>query len=76
MNNVKRWYRNLARGSKVTADVSLKHLGLFCLKKGITPKQLIELGEEVTKLILAIDEFEAKGHANYIRVCLLNLGLC
>jgi len=68
--DVKRWYRNLVRGSKVTADVSLRRLGLFCLKKGITPKQLIKLGKEkATKLILdTIDEFEAKGYANsYIK---------
>jgi hypothetical protein len=64
--DVKRWYRNLARGSKVTADVSLRRLGLFCLKKGIKPRQLIELGEEkATRLILdTVDELEAKGYAN------------
>ena len=68
--DVKRWYRNLARGSKVTADVSLRRLGLFCLKKDIKPRQLIELGEEkATRLILdTVDEFEAKGYANsYIK---------
>jgi hypothetical protein len=27
--------------AQITADVSLKRSGLFCLKKGITPKQLI-----------------------------------
>jgi hypothetical protein len=68
--DVKCWYRNLARGSKITADVSLRRLGLFCLKKRIKPRQLIELGKEkATKLILdTIDEFEAKGYANsYIK---------
>jgi integrase len=68
--DVKRWYRNLVRGSKVTADVSLRRLGLFCLEKGIMPKQLIELGKEkATRLILdTIDEFEAKGYSNsYIK---------
>jgi len=45
----------LARGSKVTADVSLRCLGLFCLKKGIKPKQLIKLGEEkATRLFLGL----------------------
>ena len=27
--------------AQITADVSLRRLGLFCLEKGITPKQLI-----------------------------------
>jgi hypothetical protein len=68
--DAKRWYRNLARGSKITADVSLRRLGLFCLEKDIKPRQLIELGKEkATKLVLdTIDEFEAKGYSNsYIK---------
>ncbi|MGC8849003.1 MAG: hypothetical protein ACP5QI_00820 [Candidatus Bathyarchaeia archaeon] len=63
-------YRNLARGSKITADASLRRLGLFCLKKAVKPNELIELGGgKATKFILdVVDELEAKGYSSsYIK---------
>ena len=41
---VKRWYDNLARGSKLTADVRLRRLDKFCEIHGMTPMQLADLG--------------------------------
>ena len=43
--DVRRWYSNVARGSRVTADVYLRRLGSFCEHFKVTPKQLIALGE-------------------------------
>lgn len=43
--DVRRWYSNVARGSRVTADVYLRRLGSFCEHFNVTPKQLIALGE-------------------------------
>ncbi|MEM3506783.1 MAG: hypothetical protein QW589_02855 [Candidatus Bathyarchaeia archaeon] len=58
------WYRNLARGSKITADVYLRRLGFFCKKHGITPEELARLSDEnATRLLLkAINELEDKGY--------------
>lgn len=43
--DVRRWFSNVARGSRVTADVYLRRLGAFCEHFNITPKQLIALSE-------------------------------
>ncbi|MEM3676866.1 MAG: hypothetical protein QW176_01820 [Candidatus Bathyarchaeia archaeon] len=50
---VKLWYRNLARGSKITADVRLRRLGASCQSLILTPNQLIELGEKIISDVLA-----------------------
>ena len=44
-SDVRRWYSNVARGSRITADVYLRRLGAFCEHFNVTPKQLIGLGE-------------------------------
>jgi integrase len=45
--NIKRWYDNVRRGSKITADVYLRRLGLLCKANGIeSPKELIERANE------------------------------
>ena len=44
--DILRWYENVARGSKVTADVYLRRLGNFCKAKGITPKGLASMPEK------------------------------
>lgn len=42
--DVKRWYDNICRGSRITADVYLRHLGLLCAKRGLGgPKELLKL---------------------------------
>ena len=43
--DVRRWFNNVARGSRVTADVYLRRLGAFCEHFNITPRQLIALSE-------------------------------
>ena len=43
--NVKRWYNNVARGSKLTADVKMRRLGLFCERNNITPQELVNMGQ-------------------------------
>jgi len=60
---VRRWYRNIARGSKVAADNCLRRLGLFCVDFGLTPRQLAELGDKaVTNFLLdAVDKLQQRG---------------
>ena len=41
--DVKRWHGNLARGSKITADVYLRRLGKFCETHHTTPIALKDL---------------------------------
>ena len=46
LNNpdVKRWYDNMARGSKITAEVLIRRLHGFCQMHDMTPMQLSDLG--------------------------------
>jgi len=65
-------------GSKITADVSLRRLGLFCLEKGITPRQLIELARKKLRSWFWILSMNLKLKAIQIailRVCLKQLNL-
>jgi hypothetical protein len=39
---VKRWYLNVSRGSRVTADVILRRLGKLCELLNMTPKEIVE----------------------------------
>ncbi|MGP8125982.1 MAG: site-specific integrase [Nitrososphaerales archaeon] len=40
--NVKRWYDNVSRGSRITADVYLRRLGSICKSRGIrSPEELL-----------------------------------
>lgn len=43
-DDVRRWYENLCRGSKLTADVRLRRLNLFCERHNMLPKDLALLG--------------------------------
>ncbi|MGC8937243.1 MAG: hypothetical protein ACP5KV_07800, partial [Candidatus Methanomethylicaceae archaeon] len=43
--SVRRWYENIARGSKATADVYLRRLGNACERLKIAPSQLARMGE-------------------------------
>jgi hypothetical protein len=62
---VKRWYDNVARGSKVTADVYLRRLGSFCGSYNLTPNDLMSLGEEEIegKILDHISSMESKKYA-------------
>jgi len=71
--DVRRWYRNVARGSQVTADVYLRRLGSFCSHFGLTPKRLVSLGrDEIYNLLLDyVSDLEAAGRAgSYIESAL------
>ncbi|MBC7345815.1 MAG: site-specific integrase, partial [Clostridia bacterium] len=64
-SDVLRWYRNVARGSLVTADVYLRRLGGFCGRHGLTPRELAAKGQkELENLLLdSVSELEEQGKA-------------
>ncbi|MEO9308123.1 MAG: site-specific integrase [Nitrososphaera sp.] len=43
--DLKRWFDNLARGSRLTAEVRLRRLANFCRIHDITPRQMVELAQ-------------------------------
>ena len=43
--DIKRWYANLCRGFKVTADVYTRRLGAICNLSETTPRDLVEQGK-------------------------------
>ena len=49
--DITRWYQNLKRRSKNTAEVRLRRMGKFCEDHDMTPMQLIEIGLKDTKNI-------------------------
>lgn len=59
---IERWYNNVSRGSRITADVYLRRLGNFCETYKISPEQLIKLRERrIYNLILdAVTDMEKK----------------
>jgi len=68
--DVKRWYDNTARGSRVTADVYLRRLGSFCDGHKVTPKKLVKMDqkERFDLLLDFVSMMEKKGHAgSYIQ---------
>ncbi len=68
--DVKRWYDNTARGSRVTADVYLRRLGSFCERHKLSPKDLAKMGQkELFDLLLDfVSEMEGEGYAgSYIQ---------
>jgi integrase len=40
--NVMRWYRNLEQGAKITADVYIRTLGLYCKENRTDPLKIVE----------------------------------
>ncbi|MEM4250013.1 MAG: site-specific integrase [Candidatus Nitrosotenuis sp.] len=69
----KRWFDNVARGSKITAEVRLRRLGKFCEEHGMTPAELAKLAmrdvRTVTDMIQdQVTEMESRGMApQYIK---------
>jgi hypothetical protein len=43
---LRRWYDNVSRGSKVTADVYIRRLGSICASRNTNPRELIKKGKE------------------------------
>ncbi len=60
---MKRWYQNLKKGSKETADKYLYHLKRFCEYAGVTPEELLSLeGKEIRLLLIDyLDKVEREG---------------
>jgi len=44
--NVRRWYDNTSRGSKLNADIRLRRLNLFCYRTDTTPVKLVKIGKK------------------------------
>jgi len=67
--DARRCYRNVARGSRVTADVYLRRLGAFCNHFGLTPKRLVSLGrDEIYNLLLDyVSDLEAGWARSYTK---------
>jgi hypothetical protein len=61
--DVKRWYDNISRGSRVTADVYLRRLGSFCRIFEKTPKNLAAHSEPelYTMLLDRVSQMEKDG---------------
>jgi hypothetical protein len=71
LNNpdVARWYSNVARGSRVTADVYLRRLGNFCQKFNARPKDLVSMSEkELYDLLLdLVSSMENRYAGSYVK---------
>lgn len=48
-SDVRRWFDNLARGSRATGDVWLRRLRAFCTQTGTTPKELARLKQRLLR---------------------------
>ncbi len=44
--DVRRWYENMYRSSKLNAYVRIRRLNLFCDRVGTTPEKLVEVGRK------------------------------
>ncbi|MGI0130575.1 MAG: site-specific integrase [Thermoplasmata archaeon] len=44
--DVRRWYDNLARGSRATADINVRRLGALCAALRVTPSEMARLEEK------------------------------
>jgi hypothetical protein len=74
--DVKRWHDNLARGSKVNADICFRRLGHFCKKHGLTPREFMQKDDEELSNILLdyVTGAEENGYAgSYIKSTLTAL---
>jgi hypothetical protein len=68
--DVRRWYENVAMGSKVTADVYLRRLGWTCKRLNLKPKDLLVLGDRDLAAALAdfVSSLEREGRTgSYIK---------
>jgi hypothetical protein len=63
--NVQRWFENVARGSKITADVYLRRLGWFCQTYNTTPSKLLKMNDKPRYNLVfdMVTSLENKGHA-------------
>ena len=61
---VKRWYQNVARGSRITADVYLRRLGSFCNTRNISVSELAVMSKQAAANLLmdVISSMEEQGY--------------
>jgi len=61
---VKRWYQNVARGSRITADVYLRRLGSFCNTRNISVSELAGMSKQAAANLLmdVISGMEEQGY--------------
>jgi hypothetical protein len=67
---IRRWYENISRGSRVTADVYLRRLGYFCNRFKLSPERMLDLDDEKLQDFLsdAITNLEKENYAgSYIQ---------
>jgi len=71
--DVRRWYSNVARGSRVTADVYLRRVGGFCKEKGLTPADLAGKDERELRDLLMdfVSSMEEKSARQYWLILIL-----
>jgi hypothetical protein len=67
-DDVRRWYENLCRSSKLNADVYLRRLRLFCEQRRTTPKKLVAIGTANAKQVEDmlhdhVQQLETQGYA-------------
>ncbi len=62
---VDRWYKNMARGSQITADVYLRRVGNVCEGHGKTPKDLMAMASNERRDFLTdlVSAMESRGLA-------------
>ena len=67
--DVRRWYENVARGSRVTADVYLRRLGSFCSQYNLEPDSILAMDEVRLRNLLMdfISSNEEKYAGSYIK---------
>jgi len=72
-HDVRRWYENLCRSSKLNADVYLRRLRLFCEQRRTTPKKLAAIGTANAKQVEDmlhdhVQHLETQGYApSYVK---------
>ncbi len=61
----RRWHRNVAQGSRATADVSVRRLAAFCRLRKVKPEALARMADKPLRdLVMDFVETESKaGHA-------------
>jgi len=63
--DIRRWYENLARGSRATADINIRRLGAFCVAVEVSPAGLARLDERGVhnRILDFVSAEEARGVA-------------
>ncbi|MEM2282893.1 MAG: hypothetical protein QXH26_05100 [Candidatus Hadarchaeales archaeon] len=70
---VRRWYENVARGSRLWADVCLRRLGSFCAELGMAPRDLAGLPDRRLHQVLLdfVSAKEREGYAGSYIACIM-----